>query len=77
MPNTSPPTPYMAALDAFKQSKEWKQATDPKGLGVSEDLRRFLENRVELAFREGWVRCGKAIEISTMESFRKATRRGK
>jgi hypothetical protein len=47
-------TPYKNALEAFRDSDEWRSCTEPSTIGATSKQRQYLENRLLRAFEKGW-----------------------
>jgi hypothetical protein len=51
--------PAAIARDNWKKSEEYREAANIRSLGGVSHLSRYLENRLERAFLEGWNACEK------------------
>lgn len=47
-------TPYSRAWNEFFQSDEFRQCADLSAFGVDEKQRRYIENRLRIAFDAGY-----------------------
>lgn len=47
-------TPYAVAVKKFEKSDEFKTLTDGKTLNLPPEMQKYLENRIRIAFDEGW-----------------------